>query len=244
MPSLKTALTLAAALAAALALTGCRPAEMAAPAALTAAAPRMAVKGRPAFFNQSAMTFGPWRVTGIDRGWTQSSEWGAAWKEVNYADRSATQDINFTVSPPAGGPWQCRCTTKADQNLMRVIGQDSSLRAEMGGTFSYACSFMPPAGRPWTLALGRQAGGRSMQGYMGGPGGSFRVTGTSALKGSSIPLSEASGYLIALGGQPVGAVEVINEGAVWINPAAPPDHAAAMAATAAALLLHQNIGAR
>lgn len=238
----KSILTLTAILAAAMALIGCRPAEMAAPPALTAAAPRMAVKGRPTFFSHSAMSFGPWRVTDIDRGWTKGSEWGAAWGNVNYADRSATQDLSFTISPPTGAPWKCRCTTRADQNLMRIIGDSSSFTDEMAGNFSYACSFLPPAGRPWSMALGRQAGGRSMQGFLGGPGGSFRIVGTSALKGSPIPLSEASGYVFDLGGQPVGAVEVINDGAVWINRGAPADHAGAMAAAAAALLLHQKIG--
>ncbi len=56
-----------------------------------------------------------------------------------------------------------------------------------------------------------------------------------------MPVFEAAGYLLTLRGETVAAVEIINRGAVWIHPAVEPEMRGALAAAAAALLLHQDL---
>ena len=80
-----------------------------------------------------------------------------------------------------------------------------------------------------------------MQGVVEGPKLTMKVRGTDNLEGSTIPLSEPTGYIFSITGPvsgTVGAVQVINNGLLWL-PDSPQQ--GAMAAASAALLLYQDI---
>ncbi|MBU4603850.1 MAG: hypothetical protein KKH66_02990, partial [Proteobacteria bacterium] len=78
-------------------------------------------------------------------------------------------------------------------------------------------------------------------GVLEGPKLTIQVQGTDKLEGTTIPLSEPTGYVFSVAGQlsgTVGAVQVINDGLLWL-PDSPQQEA--MAAASAALLLYQDI---
>ena len=50
-----------------------------------------------------------------------------------------------------------------------------------------------------------------------------------------------TGYIFRVGGRPVGAVEVINKGTVWLNNSVSPKVRSALAATSVIMLLYKDI---
>ncbi len=67
------------------------------------------------------------------------------------------------------------------------------------------------------------------------------VKGTRKLAGSVFPLDETTGYVFEWERAPIAAVEVINDGAVWISPAIDADLRAPVCAAISALLLFEEL---
>jgi hypothetical protein len=67
------------------------------------------------------------------------------------------------------------------------------------------------------------------------------ISTTHKLDTTPLRVSEPTGYIFHIKGRPVGAVEVINKGTVWLNNSMTPETRSALAATSAVLLLYQDI---
>ncbi len=227
----------------ALTLSACTTARMALPPGLEAGRAGMPVQGLALADLKGSMAFGPYRMEGIRRGWTASQSWGGNWRFLDYRVRDARQNYEFKLLPSSGPAWDCRCTTQVDQHLLKVMGGEyGELEMELQGRAGYLCAFQPLDGSGyWQVSMTRPSGQTLYSGVLSGPGKRFSVQGTHALAGTSIPLSDPTGYIFSLAGHTVGAVEVINAGAVWLPPALPSNQRHALAATAAALLLYQEI---
>jgi len=240
-PSYPYALLLLAALA--LALSACAPARMAVPPGLKAGSAEFPVKGRTISIFEGSFSFGPYRVVKARRGWTPSQSWSGTWRFINYKVRSARQNYEFTLLPPSGPAWDCRCTTQVDQQIVKAMGgKYGEFSMETYGRAGYLCAFQPLDGSGyWQISMTRPSGQTLYSGVLSGPGKRFSVQGTHALAGTSIPLSDPTGYIFSLPGRPVAAVQVINEGTVWISPALPRPQRDALAAAAAGLLLYQEL---
>ena len=216
----------------------CREARMAVPADLTAASQAMPVKQTRVIGWDSPFDFGPFHVSHVKRGWTNSTAWGI----IIYESYKASQAYEFAMARQGGNPWQCNCATNVNQQVLEGLIGGGKLTWELGAGQSLGCTLKAPDGKLWKLALA--ASGRSraaMQGVLVGPKLTINVKGTYQLEGTPIPLSDPTGYLFSLVGAargPVGAVQVINNGVVWLPHAPEQD---ALAAASAALLLYQNV---
>jgi hypothetical protein len=67
------------------------------------------------------------------------------------------------------------------------------------------------------------------------------VQGTNRLAGTFLPLGETSGYSFAAAGKTLAAVEVINNGAVWLAPDLDPALRGPVTAAIASLLLFEEL---
>ena len=217
----------------------CSEAQMATPVELSTATQPWKVEQTRITGWDAPFTFGPYTVGDIKRGWTKSTAWGFIAYESYQADQSYEYSLRLGQGKKS---WHCNCASKVNQQVLESMVGAGKLTWEMGAGQSLACSLRSPKGILWRLALA--AGGTSnapMRGVLQGPKLTMQVRGTDKLEGTKIPLSEPTGYVFSITG-PVtgtaGAVQVINNGLLWL-PDSPQQ--GAMAAASAALLLYQDI---
>ena len=70
---------------------------------------------------------------------------------------------------------------------------------------------------------------------------SVAVKGTDRLAGTPLPLGETAGYIFEQAGKPIAAVEVINNGAVWLSPDLDPALRGPVTAAISSLLLFEEL---
>ena len=220
---------------------GCREAQMASPPELSQTPP-MKVSGRQGFGFNNDISFGPFRATGISRGWRETTAW-AFFSPENY---NSKQSSEFTLQSLGGLTLKANCATNVDQVVAeRFLGSGSNpvrVSEVLAGRTNYICGFKPVEGGPdWKLALGADAMRPLLAGVVSNGSQTIRVQGTNQLEGSHIPLSEPTGYRFSLNGRAVGAVEVINDGRVWLAPDLTQEQQSALAASAAALMIYRDL---
>lgn len=216
---------------------GCQQAKMAVPNAL-APIQEMAVVGRIGYGFENPFHFGPYQVDQIHYGWTETSEWGV----ILYSQLQANQQIAFAVH--AAGEPLCRAQCSTNLNSSRL-----SFNEFLGGNLDwglhsqaqFACIFTQEAtGQLWKLLMTQSGGEMAMNGVLTNGSQRIDVRSTTALAGSSLPLTEASGYIFTADNQPVGSVDVINSGAVRIDSGSDSQLRMGLAGASAALLLYQS----
>ncbi len=219
----------------------CTPARMAVPPDVNASgASALQVSGRQSIniFDET-FAFGSYQLLTVDRGWTRSTTWGF----FGLENVNASQELSFVLQTPQGENWNCGCASNVDTRSLRLFlpEQQSEMRWELAGGRSYVCGFQAPDGKLWRLAMARSRSDGLLHGLLHGESFQLAVDASNRLSGTGFSLvGEASGYTFSLGAGRMAAVEVINEGRVWLpgderlrNP---------VAAAAAALLLYQDIG--
>ena len=216
----------------------CREAQMAIPPDLNLASPPMKVEQTRVIGWDSPFDFGPFHVSAVHRGWTEATAWGF----MVYESYKAEQSYEFRIAKQGGKPWQCNCATNVNQQVLEGMVAGGKLTWELGAGQSLACSLKGPGGQLWKLALAASGHSRAaMRGYLIGPKLTIQVQGTDKLEGSTIPLSEPTGYVFSVHTTTSGtiaAVQVINNGVLWL-PNSPEQEP--LAAASAALLLYQNV---
>lgn len=218
-------------------LAGCQPAKMALPNALVSV-PEMAVVGRIGIGFDNPFHFGPYQVDQVHYGWTETTEWGV----ILYSQLQADQQIEFAVHSPGESGYRAQCTTGLNSSQL-------SFNEFLGGTLDwglhsqakFACTFTQEGtGQVWKLLMTQSSGNMAMNGVLTNGSQHIDVQGSTALAGSSLPLTEASGYIFTVNSQPVASVDVINAGAVRIDFASDPQIKLVLADASAALLLYQS----
>lgn len=219
--------------------SACREARMAAPVELLTAIPAWSVQETRVTGWDAPFAFGPYTVKDIRRGWSERTAWGF----MSYESYRADQSYEYLLDhKPTGRAWRCNCAANVNQQVLEAMVGGGKLTWEVAAGQSLACTLRSPQGKVWRLALAASgASNAPMQGLLEGPGLSVRVLGTDKLEGTSVPLSEPTGYVFSIAGVvsgPVGAVQVINNGVLWLpdSPQQP-----VLAAAAAALLLYQDL---
>ncbi len=219
-------------------LAACQPAYMAVSPQLGQRSEMLQVLGRQGFSLSEDFSFGNYTVHSVDRGWTRQTSMGFLGLDYFHA----AQDIEFVVTHPNGEQWQGICAVGVDQNTWRTFfpKSGSEFSIEYAGTESYVCGFHPPKGRPWYLAMSRAHPEHLLRGVLHNRRTRFSVTGTNELADTMLPLSDPSGYRFYRGAQEIAAVEVINEGRVFL-PRNSPELQPPLAMASAALLLYRDL---
>jgi hypothetical protein len=220
-------------------LNGCKVAHMALPQDLKSASSELAVEGLRGKIFVKSFNFGRYDVVDIQKGWTK----GEGFSIFGFGSSKAKQRYEFKVNESGETKWKVRCSAKADWNeldldrftgggisvefsydrqmicTMRQVGSEKILKLVMAQTFK---ELMP-------------------KGVMIDGDTRVDISVSHKVDTSPLRLGDPTGYVFHINNRPVGAVEIINKGTVWLNNSLKPETRSALAATSAALLLHQDI---
>lgn len=215
-------------------LAGCQTARMPLPQALSASE-RLPVQGRQGMKIREHMHFGPYEAIDIDRSWTRGSDL----QVLAYKGNRRNQQYAFVLREGGVSRWRVACDVFLRVHAVRtpVVDVDVTNRSEL------ECSLhaIDQPAEAWRLSL-EEKGERPLEGVLLGEGLHFEVRGTRHLE-KGLPAEATTGYQVTDAAQPVGAVEVIGSGAVWLHEAVQPAQRGVLAATATALLLLEDLRA-
>lgn len=228
------------AVALALSAAGCTPARMAVPPELAGVA-EMPASGRQSWDSATPLRFGPYQAVERRRGLTTSESWGL----LVYRSTRAHQGYSFVLERDGKRRLAARClngVAAKDLNIRGLLGGGGRLDIELSSAILLTCAFEPGgAGRDWYLVMRQGTGGAVLNGLLTNGAETIRVNGSQDLAGTSIDLTDPTGYGFRRGGELVAAVEVINAGSLRLRPIEPVSTRDGIAAAAAALMLYRNI---
>jgi len=218
-------------------ISGCRTARMAIPPGLTTI-PEMPVEGLQGwkFFNER-FSFGPYEADDISRGWTSKTSLGF----MGYSKNKAKQNYEFTLTNlDTHNANVAQCSTGVNWQDIESMVLGGTLSVNIQARTVFACSFKSNAST-WQLIMGEGTNDGTLSGELTDGVSHIEISGTTKLAGTPLPLIETAGYNFRMGGMNIAAVEIINQGAVWIVPGLSEDQKMAVATAASALLLYQNL---
>lgn len=221
----------------AVATAGCTTARMPVDETL-ASGEYLTVEGRQGWKIHERITFGSYATENVDRSWTKGS--GFAINEVEMNRRRQT--FSFTLFG-AGSPLYtvaCEVRLRHGEVNTPIVDVEFRNRSKVDCLLDAADTGEPDR-TDWTLAL-EERGEKPLTGVLSSRGGAFDVSGTNKLKGG-LPVSFTTGYYIRRDGRDIGAVEVVNDGAVRIKADLSATDKHAVAAASAALLLLEDLRA-
>lgn len=213
---------------------GCTTARMPVGDTLTTSE-RLTVEGRQGWKIHERITFGPFATADLDRSWTKGS--GLVINEVETNRRRQT--FSFTLTEAGASLYAVACEVRLRHGEVNTPIVDIEFRNRS----KLDCSVKPTetAGHTpaWTLVL-EERGEEPLAGTLSSRDADFDITGTNKLSGG-LPVSFTTGYYIRREGRDIGAVEVVNDGAVRLGAGDPGSERQVVAAAAAALLLHEDL---
>lgn len=215
-----------------LALAGCQTARMPVPDTLSAA-PRMVVQGRQGLRINQRLRFGPFEAHEVSRSWTR----GRGLQVLTVSENRRRQRYAFTLRESGQDHWRVECEVTLLTQGLEAGGVEitpinrSRLECQLQ-------SLADPSER-WNLELAERHE-RPLAGAVRGGGRALEVQGTNRLD-HGYPTDRTTGYEIAERGRHLAAVEVINSGAVWLQPDLDPAQRSLLSAVAAAMLLLEDL---
>ena len=222
----------------ALLLSGCTVAHMALPQNMESASSEMTVDGRRglAAFN-STMNFGPYNVTDMHRGWTR----GKGFSILGFSSSKADQKYEFSIDESGGDAWIVQCASGAKwKKLKGFLGE--GFTTEFGTNKQLLCTMEQEGTNELAKLVMKQTSKELvMEGVMTVGGNKIDISVIYKIAGSPFKLSDPTGYVFHSGELPVGAVEVINAGTVWLNNSETPETRSALAAASSVLLMYQDV---
>ena len=194
------------------------------------------VSGRQGWKLNETLTFGSTRVFNVDRSLSRGNDLGILF----YQGSKRRQTFGFSMVDGSGDVWRGAAAT----NLRRHALADSGISIEVSNKSGFA-AHLSPQDRPqelWVMELAEQ-GEQPLKGSLRHNDVVYAVTGTNKLAGTRLPLEGTSGYVVALDGEALAAVEVINNGAVWVAPHLSAEQRQPLLAAVSALLLFEDLRA-
>jgi hypothetical protein len=222
-----------------LSLGGCQMAHIPIPDAFLSESSELPIEGRSLFMFGKSFQFGSYHITDIHRGWTK----GKSFSILGYKSSEAEQKYEFSFNESDRTPWVVQCTTEADWDQLKSRGFiGKGLTIELSSNRQLACTLEQENGEKLSkLVMGQSSNEKELQGRMTDGATQIEITSIHKLSTSPFPASDPTGFMLHVDGQPVGAVEVINKGRIWMNNSVTPEVQRALAATSAVLLLYQDI---
>jgi hypothetical protein len=214
----------------------CAPTRMAVPANVAQASDETAVTNRSrasGMFVKEGFTMGPYQVVRVHRGWTSSD--GSSWQIGNLSSGTSQRKgfYDFDVKAPVGmykGQCGMHASEKSTQVGGLVLGGASPVHLECN------CSGGGPGVTSFSLESGPEAHGVVTP----RAGGAYPLEGivTTADGRNSAAVGGPIGYEVR-GPTPVGAVEVVDKGRIWMSRALDTGARADLACLFVGLLLYR-----
>ncbi|HPI74909.1 MAG TPA: hypothetical protein PLZ01_15955 [bacterium] len=216
---------------------GCHSARMAVPNELAVRSEQLICSGRGGFSED--FSFGAFQVTDVHRGWTRRSA-GRLWR-LEKADTQ--QSYEFSLAAPGGGMWNGQAAAGLQAADLKAEAWSGDLTIGIVSNQSLVVRLERSDSETWTMVLNQRSNEDLMTGYLSSKTATYEVTGTHKLAGTPMPLVDTAGYVVAKNKAPVAAVDVINDGIVWLSHGLSGAERDGLAAAAAALLLFHDLSA-
>jgi hypothetical protein len=215
-------------------LAACASAGMTLPGEL-ASAERMPVEGRGGWRASQRAAFGPYEATDVDRSWTRGSGWRVGAGPIGGGTNRAAQEYVFRFLEGGEERGWVRCATWGSRGTLSTV-VDVDLSARVG---LECAQYAPGDEEPvWDLVLGATRD-RHLEGHL--RLGEHRYAVVSTGPGGGLTPADPFGFEIRDGERALAAVEIVNEGAVWLAPEVVGERRTAFAAVAAGLLLYDPL---
>lgn len=220
-------------------LSGCKVAHIALTKDFQSGSSALTVEGRSLSIFSKSFQFGHYDVTDVHRGWTRGkgfSIWG-------YSASEAEQNYEFSVNESDRTTWDVQCTTEADWDQLETKGfLGGGFGIEFSSNRQLVCLLkLEGDGKLSKLVMAQSLEDDVFRGALIDGAARIDIAATHKLDTTPLKMKDPTGYIFHMEGRPVGAVEVINKGTVWLNNSVTPVTRSALAATSAVLLLYQDI---
>jgi hypothetical protein len=211
----------------------CSMARMPVPESLSAAE-RMPVSGRQGLILRQQLRFGSYEAHNLRRSWTRGRDRG----ETTLATQSERrQAYSFTLRENGHDAWFVACHA----SVVMVTIETRVVDLHPTNESALYCNLQPLADptAAWELVL-REQRERPLSGTLSHGEATVQVAGTNRVE-RALPMGNTTGYEFRQDGEVIGAVEVINSGAVWLRGDRSPERRALLSAASAALLLLEDL---
>lgn len=212
---------------------GCHAARMPLPEGL-AAAERLPVSGRQGLSPGTRLRFGSFEAYPVTRSWTRGRERGAT---PMATERERIQTYEFSLREDGAEPWFVAC--RASLRSVRIDAGPFQVHPSDESALYCNLRAVGDAQIAWELEL-EERHGRPLAGTLSLPPTRLSIVGTDRVEGA-LPTGLTTGYEIRAGADVLGAVEVINGGAIWLRHEPDPERRRLLAASATALLLLEDL---
>ncbi|WP_440617805.1 hypothetical protein [Cysteiniphilum sp. 6C5] len=219
-------------------LSGCA-AHMAMPTNLQNNSTKIPVEGRAFSAFTSEFNFGKYHITNIHRGWTKTSTTTI----LGYSSSKAEQKYEFSIGESGANLWAVKCVSDASWDHTALEGfLGGKLSLESYSNPQLVCRIRGYNNTELaTIIMSQPYGSNTLQGVIADGKTNIDILGTDKFSTSPLSLGQPTGYVFSINGDPVGAVEVINSGNVWIGKATTQEVKSSIAAASAAMLLYQDL---
>jgi len=227
-----------ASLAVATILPGCTVPQMAVESNFKQQAEELPVKGRKAFKPNGSFIVGNYTVANVERGWVKQSGFSI----FGYHDEKATQKYQLSLQNGQGSEWYIFGASYLGIKSLQD-GKDLTIELDPAKEY-YASHFTSPESGSWrlvTLDPRHYLERKNFEGELSNGNTTFKIAPVYQFEGKSLPMSEIIGYEFRDAGGVVGAVQVINNGKVWLKPELGQDTRMVLASAMASLLLYNKL---
>ncbi|MBN2016522.1 MAG: hypothetical protein JW794_00035 [Candidatus Cloacimonetes bacterium] len=222
---------------------GCSVPQIKLPSALQSDTSMYPVKGRYGFSWNKVITFGDYKTSKFNKGWTTS--------ESNTSDvlqmKSAKQKFNFIQYTPDGTQAEVVCAGQFEQSDVSVLNDFFSIDLSYKNYF-YGSVLLDKGMDIWNFVVNNPDQGSPKNLTMGeaknDKGEVITIKGILQVEGQNIPKifqGDVYGYEFVYNDQTIGAVSTINAGAVWIKNGISDDQKLLIAGMSTSLLVRDDL---
>ncbi len=217
---------------------GCTVARMALPPEMSSGQwTTWSVTGRQGFQLGTDLTFGPYRLADVRRGWTTRESLALDIFKMARADRK----FRFTLVTVGTHPQLVTCQSRARWNELDIESRQWQLQWGLSSEKFTSATFHR-GGQGYSLLMtADNADGFLLSGSLIGGSRRWDIRPTRRLDGAAWDVLEDVGYFISEDGHLIAAVETINDGAVYVRPGLSNESRDLVATVAGVLLLDRKL---
>ncbi|GHA66081.1 hypothetical protein [Pontibacter akesuensis] len=228
----------AAVLAGVLALQGCTVPQMAVEPGFKSQAQELPVEGRKTFKPNGNFSIGDFTVANVHRGWKRSGGFAI----LGYENLKSQQQYEFSLQNGQGQEWYVFGASRLhEKNLTSNNGISIRLSPNLE---YYTSHFTSPESGQWTLLTadpGHYTDRKRFDGELTNGRTRYTVSPVYKFEGKGLPLPDLAGYEFKAGEEVLGAVQVLNNGKVWLKTNLPEDTRMVLTSAMASLLLYEKL---
>ncbi|MFD2513175.1 hypothetical protein ACFSRY_04810 [Pontibacter locisalis] len=230
---------LLASLAGALVMPSCSVPPMAVESSFKEQAEELPVAGRKVLKPNGDFMIGDYKVANVHRGWRRDGGFNI----LGYDNVKSAQKYEFSLQDPqTGGEWYVFGASNLHEKNLK---SNNGITIQVGPNKEYYAShFTSPESGQWHLVTvdpGNYLTRKKFEGEVTNGITRYKVAPVYKFEGKSIPPGDILGYEFKDGEEVIGAVQVVNNGKVWMRPDLPQDTRMVLASAAASLLLYDKL---